>query len=153
MLTNGHYGWFMERRGRLSWVKIKGYWLRFKIWKLWIECSERTGIWTWSMLKAYRTKKKEGCDNRRTLFYWREWESWCFDREVGADVDGDVMTVAKTLTMKQLRKDIFASIEHAAYFHVSMEEWICRAEIEPQQKKCDNLHWQSVRAGIAGRTM
>ena len=41
----------------------------------------------------------------------------------GPEMDGRAMAAAKAQTTKQLRKQLYASIECAAHFHVQVEEW------------------------------
>ena len=47
----------------------------------------------------------------------------------GADADGGQMAAARALAIKLFRKEIDASIELAARFHVQIEEWQNRDEI------------------------
>ena len=53
----------------------------------------------------------------------------------GVEVDGGAMAAVKSLTTEQLRKDINASIEYAAHFHVKVEEWKDKDELVPKRKR------------------
>ena len=59
----------------------------------------------------------------------------------GAEEEGGAMAAAKALTIKQLSREIYASIEDEAHFHVPVEDWNDRDEMELKKEEA----WQFVR--------
>ena len=105
----------MERRRKLFWDQNKKTPICGTIWELLLECSAR------NCNLDVTEKEKEAMTCEETVVVEGNKTADELTKD-GAEVDGRATAAAKALTIKQLRKDIYASIEYAAHFH-QVEEW------------------------------